>query len=498
MEKQCDILIAGAGPVGLLLGCLLKRTGLDVAIIEKRPVRSIHSKASTLNAYSLAILHSIGYIDDFLARGTPIYSLLLYWRQRRLMHVNYRYLPSRYNYILALSQPETEKLLEEKFLQLGGRLSRSTELRAFRAGDELVEVTDTEGRSIACRYLIGCDGPRSAVRQLSNIAFLGDDLDVDLIMFDARIASPNLIAAGNVYYFVNEENFCVVIPLHDSNYRVYIKRAPDDRGEYDGSPAYCQSLLQKYGLDDISISHIIWHSEVSFYHRLAANYSSGKRVFLCGDAAHVFPPLGGLGMNTGFQDAFGLAWRLIGVLKGTLAPDVLNDYGEERRTIAKALIAGTVASAKLIAQTEVPSEAALDGWLPVMRNRNRIASSLPMIYSGLAQRYDNPASEPLIGKLVPFMGLAIDGNRSCTYDYINGEDYVLFVTRHHDEMIETMLCRQSSVRHESIKVIAVDEFFPEETGASCRSMSALLMRPDGIVCAVSAVTDEVPGAVAFR
>ena len=494
MEKQFDILIAGAGPVGLLLGCLLKKANLNVGILEKRTARSIHSKASTSNAYSLAILHAAGYIDDFLSKGIPIHSLLLYWRKKRLMRVNYRYLPSRYNYILALSQPETERLLEEKYLGLGGVLSRSTAIDSFSADDDLVHVTDAQGGRYGCRYLIGCDGPRSTVRELSGIAFRGDDLDVDLIMFDARIDSPDLVAGGGVHYFVNAENFCVVIPLHDSNYRVYIRREPADRGEYDGSSSYCQSLLEKYGLDDITISHIIWHSEVSFYHRLAESYSAGKRIYLCGDAAHVFPPLGGLGMNTGFQDAFGLAWRLIGVLKGRIAAEVLDDYGRERRSIAQGLIAGTVASAKLIAQTEVPSAAAIDGWLPAMRNRKRISNTLPMNYSGLAQRYDSGANEPGVGMLVPFLGLSIGGRRSCTYDYINGEDYVLFVTEKFGQNIETMLSRQSSVRHGSIKVIAVDAFVTGESAMQCATMSALLMRPDGIVCAVAAPQDAVSGA----
>lgn len=497
INKQVDILIAGAGPVGLLLGCLLRQAGLDVAIFEKRATRSLHSKASTLNAYSLAILHAAGYVDDFLARGLPIHSLLLLWQKKRLMRVNYRYLPSRYNYILALSQPDTEALLEEKFLQLGGTLQRSTEAVAFLGAGDVVQVTDATGTVTQCRYLIGCDGPRSTIRQLSNIAFMGEDLDVDLIMFDAKIDCAALVASGEVCYFVSPEHFCVVIPLHDGNYRVYIRRAPPDRGSFDGSAAYCQSLLEKYGLGEMAISDIIWHSEVSFYHRLAETYRAGERVFLCGDAAHVFPPLGGLGMNTGFQDAFGLAWRLTGVLKDGTDAAVLGDYGRERRAIAQSLIAGTVASARLIAQTEPPGAAATDGWLPAMRNRQRIAHLLPMNYSGLAQRYDSAADEACVGQLVPFMRVQVGGQCRCTYDYIDGRAYVLLMTNRYQHGIASMLRTQPSLAPGSVRVIAVDGFEPVENRAQAPAMSALLMRPDGIVCAVAKEELEVSRAMSM-
>ncbi|WHH49962.1 FAD-dependent oxidoreductase [Pseudomonas sp. Ap32] len=123
-QGKHHVVVVGAGPVGLLTAYLLRRMQVDVTLLERRHSRSTQSKASSMNAYSLAIMDMVGLADAFIEQGMPIHDLLVYWNNRRTMHVNYRHLPSVHDYILGISQPETEAVLEHAYRDLGEPATR--------------------------------------------------------------------------------------------------------------------------------------------------------------------------------------------------------------------------------------------------------------------------------------------------------------------------------------------------------------------------------------
>lgn len=480
-EMNYDVVIVGAGPIGLILGILLQRSGIKTLIAEKRSSRSIQSKASAINAYSLSILKSLGLIEKFYKNGLVIQDLSLHWKENRISHVDYRRLPTEFNNILCLSQPEVEYILEEHYLSLNGEIIRNLELINFIDHNHSIESYFTEHKKYISKYLVGCDGVKSTVRELANIQFNGNDVGVDLIMCDCQIEENPSFDMKTVYYFVNENNFSVIIPLEKNIHRIYIKRESEDsKKDFPHTLDYFQMLLNKYGLNRLKINNLKWISQVEFYYRLAEKYISGN-VFLCGDAAHVFPPLGGLGMNTGFQDSLALAWRLINSIKKTKIKSNLIEYENERRMLASELIKRTVTTAKVISRIDT-SENINSIWLPKMSNRNQLANILPLAYSGLSQSYESMTRETtsyLVGKLVPCFKVANGNCHSLSYEYIDAENFIFFYQDACSVDFKTILKKYASIKCVNI---SKNKFFDRKLKQP-NLPNAFLMRPDGIICA---------------
>ncbi len=480
-----EVIIVGAGPVGLLLGCWLRKLGIGVTILEKRLRRGNESKASSMNAYSLAILHALGIEHQFDAIGKRVHELELSWENKRLFRVDYRKLPSIYDHILCLEQPKSETLLESHFFMLGGKLQRGIEVIGVTQDESdyvVVGVRDETGqeRALTSKFLIGCDGGKSSVREQLGYSFDGVDLGTGFIMVDAKITWTG--ENSRVYYHVSENAFFILIPLSDGVHRLIIKTENNEKEVIAGDKlnAY-QSLVDKYGPPNLKVKEIIWESHTTYYNRLAEKYGHG-RVWLAGDACHLFSSIGGLGMNTGFQDAIGLAWRLAGVLRKRLSESVLDTYELERRTLAQFLIATTNETTALITRTNQDPNAVKD-WLPLMSNRN-LLNSLPLKYSGLGQRYETGLLDAnrisLVGQLVPYFSFTHEGSNKCSYDLIDAQHFCLIAGNCFIDPND--LAKFDGV----VKLIRIQM---KEDWASISQIlnlqvdEILLMRPDGIVAA---------------
>lgn len=483
-QTPYDVIVVGAGPVGLLLACTLKRLGLRIAVVEKKATRSTQSKASSMNAYSLAILHTLGIAPRFLAVGKQICDLVVYWDDHRLMRVDYRRLSSPYSYILGLSQPETEALLEAYYLELGGELFRATELSDFVETDSGIAVSLLPHGQLMCRYLVGCDGGRSTVRTLLGVEFSGIDHGVGFIMFDSRITwGGNL---NQVHYFVKEGSFLIVIPQAAGTHRIIMKTRDGETVDEDASDKTerFQALVDKYGPAGIHIGTVIWQSRTLYYNRLAGHYRRG-RIFLAGDSCHLFSSIGGLGMNTGFQDAFALAWRLAGVIQQRFSPNVLDSYEKERRSLTLQLITATDINTRLITRLDTDEQGPLRDWLPLMRNRSHIAHGFPNNFSGLGQRYRDglllAESGDLTGGLIPHVRfMTPDGFRS-SYDLIDSEHFLLLAS----SPVSPNLAERLLLHDTSVRIIMIDR--TEMNRHALRVLrledgGTMLIRPDGIVC----------------
>lgn len=257
MNANQQVLIAGAGPVGLLLACNLMKAGINVTLIDKKNQCSTQSKALTLNSASLKIFRSMGIDKEFLAKGKIVKDITVYWKNKRLMHIDYRHLPSIYKCILSLPQPETESLLCSYLEDLGGSVLRETELVNAINNKSSVSVEFSNGSKNEFAYVIGCDGGSSTVRKLTGQTFEGHNYGIEFLLIDAQIQWNGVV--NDVYYFVKEDGFIIVIPLVNGCHRIVIKESSNyNKGKPIRSKKEYQQLLDVYGPGDIIIKQIDW------------------------------------------------------------------------------------------------------------------------------------------------------------------------------------------------------------------------------------------------
>ena len=421
--------------------------------------------------------------------GNPVQDLHLYWKNKRLIRVNYRRLTSKHKHILCLEQPKTEALLETQFLAAGGILQRGIEVVGLAEDAERVQVftyqhQTGEKQCLTARYVVGCDGGKSKVREQLGFSFPGTNHGSGFIMVDVKLSWSGDLT--RVHYFVSDDAFIILIPLSDEKYRLIIRTPNNENEEISGDKlAAYQALIKRYGPAELTLHDIIWASKTTYYHRLSEHYGRG-RVWLAGDACHLFSSIGGLGMNTGFQDALGLAWRLAGLLKNRFSTAVLPTYEQERRSLVQSLIDATNEMTAMITRVNQDPQA-LRHWLPIMANRKRLATTLPQGFSGLSQRYDKGLlvknHDTSIGGLVPYFRVIQQGSRSSSYDFIDGDYFYLL---HGNTLADDGFWSRYEKWVKPIRLQAAD-WQQVAQALDIGDEETVLIRPDGIVAGKASI-----------
>jgi 2-polyprenyl-6-methoxyphenol hydroxylase-like FAD-dependent oxidoreductase len=342
-----DVLIAGAGPVGLTMASELARYGLSVRIVDKNSQRTDKSKALVLWARTLELIDrmSPNGADRFIQAGLKTESLKILSGDETIAHADMKEVDSKYKFVLMIPQSETERLLEEHLATFHVKAERQTELTDFNQTQDGVSCTlrhaDGTEETAEASWLIGADGAHSTVRHKLNMEFHGSTLLSDWVLADLHLTGVQGPPAIQIYW--HAEGILAQFPLEGTRYRIIA-----DVGESSGSigegnrPAPSlgdvQRVLDVRGPGGIQASDPVWLSNFSINERKVEHYRSG-RVFVAGDAAHVHSPAGGQGMNTGMQDAFNLTWKLALVSRGLCQPEpLLSSYSIERSHIAKLLL----------------------------------------------------------------------------------------------------------------------------------------------------------------
>lgn len=391
-QHTTDVIIVGAGPVGLTLAAQLTSAGISCRLFEKRVIASQHSKALSISAGSLNIFAHMNIVEEFLSLGKKVENIYIHWLNQRFMHINYRKLVSPFPFFLSLPQPKTEKILAKHLNRLGQEIERDQELIDINLQSQ--HISATFKRSDGCvehcqsRYLIACDGSKSAVRVKLGIAFEGHNYSMYFRLIDVYLDWQG--PCDDTHYFVKEDGFIIVIPMAGEFHRIVIKESvtTEENRHQSLSCSTYQTLIDNYGPGKIKLKKIIWESCAPFYNRLIKHYQYQQRIFFVGDAAHLFSPIGGQGMNTGLQDAHNLAWKLAGVIKKNWSTKILATYEHERRFIASQLIKSTDETTRLIARIKPDDKNLITAWLPINKNRERIRTMLPSQFSGLSQCYE--------------------------------------------------------------------------------------------------------------
>ncbi|PWK85268.1 FAD-dependent monooxygenase [Fulvimonas soli] len=337
------ILIVGAGPTGLTLACELARRGVPFRLVDAAPEPFRGSRGKGTQPRSLEIFDDLGIAAEVVGAGRFHLPVRFYEADGSHhdvdLHAGRHARPDApYGSTLLVPQWRVEQALRERLRALGGRVEYGVALTAFAQDADAVDATlaHADGRAEVQRaaYLVGCDGGRSATRRLAGIAFHGQTLERHRMLV-ADVGASGL-DREHWHAWRGAGGFVALAPLPGTaQYQFQAALAPG----LDEAPslALCQRLLeQRSGRRDIRLSDPTWMSLWRANVRMVDRYRAG-RVFLAGDAAHVHSPAGGLGMNTGIQDAYNLGWKLAAVLRG--ADDALLDtYGEERLPVAEWLL----------------------------------------------------------------------------------------------------------------------------------------------------------------
>lgn len=404
MVERAEVLVVGAGPTGLLLAGDLAAAGVGCVVAERRDEESNLSRAFAVHARTLEQLDARGLADDLIATGTVVRRLRLFGA----VELDLSVLPGRFPCVLVTPQYHTERLLEARARAYGAELRTGTEVIALRQDPAGVDVTvrDRRGRTrrIRARYVVGADGAHSTVRRELGLGFPGRSVVRSVMLADVRLSRtpPDTVTVNG-----DGNGFALLIPFGDGWYRVIAwnrrrqlpDHAPIELAEL--RAVVRRALGTDYGMHDPR-----WMSRFHSDERQVPRYRSG-RVFLAGDAAHVHSPAGGLGMNTGLQDAANLGWKLAAAVHGWAPPDLLDSYHAERRPVGRAAlrVSGLLVRAALLGPR--PLRAVRGGLVRAAANVPPLVRRAAGAVSGLDIAYPAPSTEhPLTGRRAPDVPLA--------------------------------------------------------------------------------------------
>lgn len=407
MNKQADVVIAGAGPVGLLLAIELKLGGVGVIVLERLAAPNPGIKAPCVGPLGAEALQRRGMGPEldkaedctFAAMGPagvemrarlsgfrghfallPIRSGAAGESERRMRWVD---------------QQGLEAILGERAAALDIEVRRGCEVTRFEQHEDGVEAgwtSPTGSEHARCSWLAGCDGGRSSIRKMAGFAFSGAPPSLTLYQAVLDLDHPERLPRGVTR---TSEGVLINGPrprrfgLHDFSGPPADREAPVTREEVEG-------VLRRISGADVRVTAIEQANRWSDVTRLAGTYRR-DRVLLAGDAAHVHSPLGGQGLSLGLVDAANLGWKLAAVVRGDKPESLLDSYTRERRPVAEAVLANTLAQAALM-RPDARSNAMRDIFAKLMEF-DEVNSHIDGLMSGLATRYDLGSERDAVGRL---------------------------------------------------------------------------------------------------
>jgi 3-(3-hydroxy-phenyl)propionate hydroxylase len=387
------VVIAGGGPTGMMLAGELTLAGIDVVIVERRVGQELDgSRSGGLHSRTIEALDQRGIAERFLSAGQAHPNV-----GYALISLEISDFPTRHNYVLALWQSHFERILAGWVDELGVPTLRGCDVVRFAQDDSGVDVELTGDTRLRAEYLVGCDGGRSVVRKAAGIDFAGLDPSTSWMIaevemdeepeFGFRRDSTGQHAIGR-----RQEGEPIRVVLTERTV------------DHTGGPSMDElreALVAVYGTD-YRLRSASWISRFTDMTRQAVSYRRG-RVLLAGDAAHVHPPHGGQGLNTGVQDAVNLGWKLAQVINKTSPESLLDTYHAERHPVGARVLHTTMAQVAL--RNPDDRHQALRDTMTELLSMDEPRKRFAAMMSGLDIQYDLGEGHPLLGRRMPDLDL---------------------------------------------------------------------------------------------
>jgi 2-polyprenyl-6-methoxyphenol hydroxylase-like FAD-dependent oxidoreductase len=348
-----DVLIVGAGPTGLMLANQLGRRGVRTLLIDRHAGPSRETRALGVQARTLEIYARLGIADRALELGKRGTGANLWAEGRKTARVPLGDAGkgvSPYPFILILGQDDNERIMGDKLGDWGLSVQWNTELLALVQAPGHVTATlrqaDGSTREVTAAWVAGCDGARSAVRELNGIGFPG--APYEHVFFVADVEMTGSMVADEVNVYLWKDGFHLLFPMRGADHWRIVGILPSSLRNKDGASFedVVPSLRAEAGAG-VCFKACSWFSTYRIHHRSAARFRE-RRCFLLGDAAHIHSPVGAQGMNTGLQDAYNLGWKLALVVKAQAGEALLDSYEAERVPVAQRLLETTDRGFRLV------------------------------------------------------------------------------------------------------------------------------------------------------
>jgi 2-polyprenyl-6-methoxyphenol hydroxylase-like FAD-dependent oxidoreductase len=367
-----DVLIVGAGPVGLFLANECSRRGLRWRLIEKRSSQSEHSKALAIFPRTMEIFDMAGVVSPFLEAANRVTSVTVETRERKLAHMQFAPEETPYSFIAMVPQDVTEKLLVEALRRKGGDVEYETKfVSAVQHEDQQedqqedgVSVTlDHQGEPIKLKasFVVGCDGAHSAVRHQLNLPFEGAEYKGSFLLAD--VETSDILPTHEMELCPSELGPVAIFPMSATRRRV-VATIENEEGDVPSLDLVRKVLAQR-APTGIEARALHWSSYFHIQHRQVTRLRQG-RIFIAGDAAHIHSPFGGQGMNTGLHDVWNLVWKLDLYLQGHGNENLLDSYSAERIPVIKNVIETTDLLTRAMSTPNKLAEFLRDALIPMV------------------------------------------------------------------------------------------------------------------------------------
>ena len=421
-----DVIIAGAGPVGLFLACELRLAGVSVLILEQAddphsPLKLLPFGMRGLSMPTLEAFDRRGLLDD-IRQASQVNAAVgatkasAHWNQQRqsrrpaghfagiqffqedvdTSRWPYR-LPSPTGFSLAVDMQSLENVLSARAIAAGAEIRRGVAVEGFEQTDESVIVRAGD-QTFHARWLIGCDGGRSAVRKAGGFEFVGTDPEFTGYSVEVELADPDALSTGRTYTPTGMYTYAKpgTIAMVDFDGGAFHRTRPVTLD-------HAQAVLRRVSGTDVTVTALRLATTWTDRARQAAAYRNG-RVLLAGDAAHTHSPLGGQGLNLGLGDAMNLGWKLAATIRGGAPADLLDSYFAERHPEGARILDWSRAQVALMRPT--PSTRALAGIIRDLVGTRDGATYFAEKLWGVSLRYDLGGQHPLVGRSIPDPALA--------------------------------------------------------------------------------------------